>query len=661
MHVPQLLQQRFMDALSEFTDQADQYAAMIRATSDPKHGDYQANCAMPLAKHLNDGRNPREVASMLVARLELDDLCEPPEIAGPGFINLKLKESFLTTTLQQILGDERCGITQVKTDKSIVIDFSSPNVAKPMHVGHIRSTVIGDSLARTLGFLGYPIVTDNHLGDWGTQFGIIIYGYKHFGDEATVAADPVTELAKLYRIVNQLVEYQKAIKSLPRLRQAIEDAKQAVSLARIDAENADSKQQKKAKKAVSATERRLLGAEANLASAEEKISNIDQDPDLGPRAKEHDSIDTDVLEETAKLHRGDEVNLSLWNRFLPHCKDEINRMYNRLDIHFDHTLGESFYHPMLAKVTSKLEQLGLASDSDGALCVFLPEFDAPMIVRKQDGAYLYATTDLATLEYRLNEFNPAEILYVVDTRQSEHFDKLFAVADHFGLKDVKLVHVNFGTVLGEDGRPMKTRSGSLIGLESLLNDAVERAKEVVCNPERLSGFTPPMETEEQQHIAEVIGIGAIKFADLSHHRTSDYRFNLDKMVALEGNTSAYVQYSYARMQKILQNANVNDEDVAALVREHGLEFTHIAERNLVLQLLKFEEALHNVHKDYAPNHLVDYLLDTAKAYSRFNDNCHVIKAESEAIRSTRLAIVVQCKQTLAKGLNLLGIDVVSRM
>ena len=289
MHVPQLLQQRFMDALSEFTDQADQYAAMIRATSDPKHGDYQANCAMPLAKHLNDGRNPREVASMLVARLELDDLCEPPEIAGPGFINLKLKESFLTTTLQQILGDERCGITQVKTDKSIVIDFSSPNVAKPMHVGHIRSTVIGDSLARTLGFLGYPVVTDNHLGDWGTQFGIIIYGYKHFGDEATVAADPVTELAKLYRIVNQLVEYQKAIKSLPRLRQAIEDAKQAVSLARLDVENADSKQQTKAKKAVSATERRLLGTEANLASAEEKISNIDQDPDLarGQRTRQH--------------------------------------------------------------------------------------------------------------------------------------------------------------------------------------------------------------------------------------------------------------------------------------------------------------------------------------------------------------------------------------
>ncbi|HBV62779.1 MAG TPA: arginine--tRNA ligase [Rhodopirellula sp.] len=661
MHVPHLLQQRFIDALSDFTDQPEQYASMIRGTSDPKHGDYQANCAMPLAKQSSDGKNPREIAAMLVAKLKLDDLCDPPEIAGPGFINLKLKDNFLTESLTKMVGDDRCGVTQVATKKSIVIDFSSPNVAKPMHVGHIRSTVIGDSLARILRFLGYPVVTDNHLGDWGTQFGIIIYGYKHFGDPEVVESNPVTELAKLYRIVNQLVEYRKAIKSLPKLKQGIEDAKQLVAQAKVAVEQAEEKLLKKAKKTLAAAERRLSGAEAGLISAEEKILMVEQDPDLGPKAKEHQNIDTEVLEETAKLHRGDQENIALWNRFLPHCKDEINRMYARLNIHFDHTLGESFYHPMLADVTSKLEELGLASDSDGALCVFLPEFDAPMIIRKQDGAYLYATTDLATLEYRLTEFNPSEILYVVDTRQSEHFDKLFAVADHFGLSEVKLVHVNFGTVLGEDGRPMKTRSGTLIGLESLLNDAVERAKKVVCNPERLAAFDPPMDAKEQENIAEAVGIGAIKFADLSHHRTSDYRFNLDKMVALDGNTSAYVQYSYARMEKILQNANANDNEVANMVKEQGLEFTHIAERNLVLQLIKFEEALTTVHKDYAPNHLVDYLLETAKAYSRFNDNCHVLKAESESIRATRLAIVVHCKQTLGKGLHLLGIDVVPRM
>ena len=650
-----------MDALTGLTEDPEQYASMIRATSDPKHGDYQANCAMPLAKKSGEEKNPHEIAASLVTKLQLDDLCDPPEIAGPGFINLKLKDSFLKNSLVNMLGDGRCGVDEIETDKSIVIDFSSPNVAKPMHVGHIRSTVIGDALARTLRFLGYPVVTDNHLGDWGTQFGIIIYGYKHFGDPKVVQADPVTELAKLYRIVNQLVEYRKAIASLAKLENTIDESRQALTQTREEEAKAEDKQRKRAKKSVAAAERRLAGAEANFASAQTKIAAVQQDPDLGPKAEQHTTIDADVLEETAKLHRGDEENIALWNKVLPHCKDEINRMYNRLDIHFDHTLGESFYHPMLASVIAKLEELNLASNSDGALCVFLPEFDAPMIVRKQDGAYLYATTDLATLQYRLGEFNPSEILYVVDTRQSEHFDKLFAVANHFGFKDVKLVHVNFGTVLGQDGRPMKTRSGTLIGLESLLDDAVARAKQVVCNPERLAAFDPPMNSDEQEKIAEAVGIGAIKFADLSHHRTSDYRFNLDKMVSLEGNTSAYVQYSYARMEKILKNANMDEAGVVAMVEEHGIEFTHPAERSLVLKLIKFEEALVAVHKDYAPNQLADYLLETAKIYSRFNDNCHVLKAETESIRATRLAIVTHCKQILGKGLGLLGINVVPRM
>ena len=248
MHVPHLLQQRFIDALKDFTDRPEQYASMIRGTSDPKHGDYQANCAMPLAKQSKDGKNPREIAAMLVAKLELDDICEPPEIAGPGFINLKLRDRFLTDSLANMLGDDRCGVAQVETDKPIVIDFSSPNVAKPMHVGHIRSTVIGDSLARTLRFLGYPVVTDNHLGDWGTQFGIIIYGYKHFGDPDVVESNPVAELAKLYRIVNQLVEYRKASKSLPKLKQTIEDARQVVTESKDTVEQAEDKQLKKAKK-----------------------------------------------------------------------------------------------------------------------------------------------------------------------------------------------------------------------------------------------------------------------------------------------------------------------------------------------------------------------------------------------------------------------------
>ena len=661
MHVPNLLQQRFVDALQGLTDDPEPFASMIRTTADPKHGDYQANCAMPLSKQPGSNQNPREIATTLVAKLNVDDLCETPEIAGPGFINLKLKDSFLSDAMRGMLGDARCAVPEVTTTKSIVIDFSSPNVAKPMHVGHIRSTVIGDALARILRFLGHPVITDNHLGDWGTQFGIIIYGYKHFGDPAVVQQDPVNELTKLYRLTNQLIEYRKALASIDELSGTVAEAKGMLEQAVAAAENADAKEQKKAKKNVSSAQRRLATAEANLSSAREKVDAVHRDPDLLKTAEAHPDIDAAVLEETAKLHQGDPENLALWQQFLPYCKDEINRIYRRLDVQFDHTLGESFYNPMLGDVVSKLEDLGLARDSDGAVCVFLPEFAAPMIVRKQDGAYLYATTDLATLQYRLEHFDPAEIVYVVDTRQSEHFEKLFAVADHFGLEHVKLVHVNFGTVLGEDGRPMKTRSGTLIGLEGLLDDAVDRARSVVCNPDRLAAFDPPMDEAEQEMIAEVVGTGAIKFADLSHHRTSDYRFNLDKMVALDGNTSTYVQYSYARTQKILENAEKLESDVVKMVKAHGFKFTHPAERNLALMLIKLEEALLAVHKDYAPNHLVEYLLETAKAYSKFNENCHVLRAETELIQATRLTLVTLCGRVLQLGLRLLGVGVVPRM
>ncbi|MEM1067448.1 MAG: arginine--tRNA ligase [Planctomycetota bacterium] len=665
MHVPNLLQQRFVTALSGISapsgkiENPDAYAAMIRPTSDPNHGDYQANCAMPLSKQL--GGNPRELAQSIVDELSLDDLCDAPEIAGPGFINLRLTDDFLLGSLRSMLGDVRLSVPEVPTEKSIIIDFSSPNVAKPMHVGHIRSTVIGDALSRTLRFLGHRVITDNHLGDWGTQFGIIIYGYKHFGDPDVVMADPVAELTKLYRLVNQLIEYRKAVGSIESLQAAINDAEAAVTQAQDVLATAEDKQQKKAKKAVAGAERRLSSAKSSLEAAQAKMAAVDEDAELSKLAAAHPQIDTAVLEETAKLHHGDPENVALWEKFLPFCKDEINRVYERLDVAFDHTFGESFYQPMLADVVEQLEKQGIASESDGAICVFLPEFDAPMIVRKQDGAFLYATTDLATLRYRLEEFDPSEILYVVDTRQSEHFDKLFAVAKHFGLDDIKLVHVNFGTVLGEDGRPMKTRSGTLIGLEGLLNDAVERARQVVCNPERLAAFDPPMDESEQQSIAEVVGIGAIKFADLSHHRTSDYRFSLDKMVSLEGRTSTYVQYSFARTQKILENAQKCESDVIDMVAQHGVEFTHRAERQLALMLIKMEEALLAVHKDYAPNVLVDYLLDTSKAYSKFNDSCHVLNAETEKIQTTRLMLVSLTGRMLQVGLGLLGVGVVPRM
>ncbi len=659
MHIPNLLQERFEVALAELSDDPTRLARMIRPTSNPAHGDYQANCAMPLSKQLGS-KDAAAVAAQIVDRLKVGDICKPPEIVN-GFINLTLRESFITECLLQMLGDERCLVSRIDNEKTIVIDYSSPNVAKPMHVGHIRSTVIGDALARTLKFLGYKTITDNHLGDWGTQFGTIIYGYKHFGDPAVVESDPVPELTKLYRLVTQLVEYRKAIADIPSIEQKVSEAQESLDLATAEADAADPKDAKKKKKAVTAAQRKLTALDAQLDSCRQKIHDVQSDPGLYQKALAHPTIDSDVLNETVKLHQGDRENVALWQKFMPHCKDEIDRIYRRLNVQFDHTLGESFYHPMLADVVSDLEKLGLASESDGAICVFLAGFDAPMIVRKQDGAYLYATTDLATLKYRLSEFDPAEILYVVDTRQSEHFEKLFAVADRFGLGKVKLVHVNFGTVLGEDGRPMKTRSGSLIGLESLLDDAVERAQQVVCVPERLANFDPPMEQSEQQRIAEVVGIGAIKFADLSHHRTSDYQFNLKKMVALDGNTSAYVQYSYTRTQGILQKAGTTEAEVIASAGEFPIQLTHPAERALALMLLRLEEALKAVHQDYAPNQLVDYLLETAKIYSIFNENCHVLRAESEAIRTTRLVLVTLCGRVLRLGLSLLGIAVVPRM
>jgi len=660
MHLPFLLQQRFHAALSVLTDQPDTYAAMIRGTNDPKFGDYQCNCAMPLAKRI-DGKSPREIADDLVSRLQLNDLCEPPEVAGPGFINLKLKDEFLIGQLRGMLHDQRMSVGTVDQPSNIVVDFSSPNVAKPMHVGHIRSTVIGDALARTLRFLGHHVITDNHLGDWGTQFGIIIYGYKHFGDPQVVAGDPVPQLAKLYRLVNQLIEYRKALGSLEPLATQIEAFRHQHQETIGEISKAEPKEAKKVKKRLEGLQKKITATQEAFLDQQEKIDAVESDPQLKRLSEQHPTIDKDVLVETAKLHQGDAENLALWTQFLPFCQDEINRIYSRLNVDFDHTLGESFYHDMLAGVVDDLENRGLAKPSDGAICVFLDEFDAPMIVRKQDGAFLYATTDLATLRYRLEQFQPAEILYVVDTRQSEHFDKLFAVARRIGMEDVKLVHVNFGTVLGEDGRPMKTRSGTLIGLESLLDDAVDRAREVVCDPERLNRFDPPMDAAEQQRIAEVVGIGAIKFADLAHHRSSDYRFSLDKMISLEGNTSAYVQYSYARTQAIIRKSGLSENEIMQAAEQIHLQFTDPAERSLVLTLLRFEETLTLVHHDYAPNHLVDYLLETAKAYAVFNERCPVLKAETDEIRVMRLALVCLSARLLELGLSLLGVGVVERM
>lgn len=665
MHIPTLLTERFADALSrcEFAadiDDIPRYAAMIRLAGNPKFGDYQANCAMPIA-NLTAGSNPRQIAADVIANARLEDLCETPEIAGPGFINLVIKDSFLQDRLVEMLDDPRCLVANSTPAKTILIDYSSPNVAKPMHVGHIRTTVIGHCLAKTLQFLGHNVITDNHLGDWGTQFGIIIYGYKHFGDPDVVRNDPVPELAKLYRIVHQLMGYHQAKANVPNYEAEIKRLEELHAEAISEAEAAEGKEAKKKRKAAESIVKKIASMCDALNSARTAIEATDADPVMRQRAADHPDIAKAVLDETSKLHADDPENLALWEQFLPHCKDEINRIYSRLNVTFDHTLGESFYHPMLRDVVDDLRERGLARESDGAICVFMDQFDAPMIIQKSDGAYLYATTDLATLKYRQEHFAPDEVLYVVDARQSEHFEKLFAVAESVGLIDAKLVHVSFGTVLGDDGRPMKTRSGTLIGMESLLDDAVDAAYQVVCDPDRLVKLDPPMDDDEKRLVSERVGIGAIKYADLSHDRTSDYKFNLSKMVALTGNTSAYAQYSYARSASILRRNETTEQQVCDAVKQTGITFTHPAERELGLKLLQFEEALQSVYEDYRPNLLVDYVYSTAEAFSRFNVQCHVLNAETKEIQMTRLALVVLTGRVIKTALDLLGIEVVERM
>ncbi|GAB5402039.1 MAG: arginine--tRNA ligase [Aureliella sp.] len=652
MQIFSQLRSRFLEALSGWVDSPEQFAGHVALARDPQHGDYQANIAMPLAKVL--GKPPREIAAELVERLEISDLCHPPEIAGPGFINLRLKDEFLAAGMDQLASDSRLGVEAVENPRRFVLDYSAPNVAKPMHVGHVRSTVIGDAIARILRFLGHDVITDNHLGDWGTQFGMIIYGYKHFVDQAAFEQSPVAELSRIYRQVQAVIGYQAAVAKIDAAEQELKLADSRLT----EAESLPADDPKR-KKAVKAATRSQRSAKENLASLRSKVDAVAADPELLKLAEEHTGLQQRSQLETVKLHEGDEENMSLWKQFLPISIKEIESVYSRLGIEFDHTLGESFYQPMLGDTVKTLQDSGLATESDGAICVFLDDFDAPMIIRKSDGAFLYATTDLATIGYRMKHFKPDAILYVVDHRQGEHFDKLFAVARKQGLEDVELTHVSFGTVLGPDGKPFKTRSGAVIGLEHLLDEAVQRAHAVVCDPERLEKFGLDMTDDEKMAVAQTVGLGAIKYADLSHNRTSDYEFNIEKMVQLDGNTAAYVQYMYARTQNIM----LKGETVITpeTIRDFPLAIEHPAERALVLNLLQFEDTLLQSTEEYFPNVLTAYLFAVGKQFASFFDQCPVLKAESEEQRKSRLAICYATGRVLKTGLELLGIGVVQRM
>jgi arginyl-tRNA synthetase len=591
MNLLQLLRQKLHRSLETQSADPTPFAALVRPAQDPRFGDYQANCALSLAKVV--GKKPRDLAQEIVAQLNHEGILEQPEIAGPGFINLRFRRDWLGAQLQEVARSAQLGIEPPARPLTLVIDFSSPNVAKPMHVGHLRSTIIGAALARLYRVLGHRVITDNHLGDWGTQFGILLYGYKHYRDEAALQADPIKELARLYVLVHSQMK---------------ED------------EDAD----------------------------EEKAV---------------DPVAQAARQETARLHAGDPENLRLWRMFMPWCLAEINKIYDRLDVHFDYTLGESFYNDMLPDLVSSLLARGVARESRGAVAIFHGEDPTPALIRKTDGAFTYTTTDLATLRYRMQTWSPDAILYVVDARQSLHFKKLFQAGRDCGYDRVQLEHISFGSVLGTDRRPIKTREGGAVELGALLDEAVQRASEVYetsRQDRRARGEEVPLLGEEdRRRVAEVVGFGAVKYADLSQNRSSDYVFSWEKMLAMDGNTATYMQYAYARIQSIFRKGA---EDVTALRQDPPKpDLSESFERDLGLQILRLPEVLEAAAAEYKPNFLTAYLWELAKSYSGFYQNCPVLKAESASQRQSRLLLCDLTARTIQKGLALLGIQTVECM
>jgi arginyl-tRNA synthetase len=660
MNVLAELRSRFLAAIAAATgDDAlgREFSGMVLPSQDAKFGDYQANMAMALGKRL--GKPPREVAAAIVERLEVADLCEAPEVAGPGFINLRLRDAWVAGALKQASPDvERDGVEPVAAPRTYVLDYSSPNVAKPMHVGHIRSTVIGDALYRVLSFLGHRTISDNHIGDWGTQFGMIIYGLKNFSNQKSFEQAPLTELTELYKFVNSLVIYHDNKDLLPAAKVRLAVLEGRAEELRSASLSTNPNEKKVRDKELQVLERQIETEREQIAQYGRHIDPFEGNPELKEIADQHEKVAEDVLRETAALHKGDPTNRAIWEKIIPICIEEIEETYARLGVSFDYSLGESFYEDKLGSVVEDLKAKGLARESDGAMCVFVEGYDAPFIVQKQDGAFLYATTDLATIEYRMREWRPDAILYVVDHRQSQHFGQLFATAKMWGYRDVELQHISFGTVLGDDGKPFKTRSGSSVGLMGLLDEAVSRAYAIVCENDDARA-TPLLSEEERKTVAERVGIGAIKYADLAHNRTSDYKFSYDKMLAMTGNTAAYMQYSYARVSSIFGKGGVDIEALRA--SDARLLLDHPAERALALAILQFSEALSRVTADYRPNLLTDYLFDLASKYAAFFENCPVLKAESGELRDSRLLLCDLTARTIQRGLNLLGIETLERM
>ena len=547
----------------------DNVGELTQAT-DPRFGDYQTNAALMLGKQRSE--NPRAVAEKILQRLNAADLCESPTVAGAGFINFTLLPGAVANKTAELFADERLGVARSTSPRKIVIDFGSPNVAKPMHVGHIRSTALGDALARIATFLGHDVIRDNHIGDWGTQFGMVIWGWKNLLDREALQRGPLAEIVRIYKETNARSTSDPAVRDACR-------------------------------------------------------------------------------QELVKLQSGDKENIDIWNECVALSMQDFQHVYQLLDIHYDIQCGESFYNDRLAGVVERLLKSGIAEISEGAVVVFFRDIlelaDKPCIIRKSDGGFNYATSDIATVDYRITELMRDTVWYVVGAPQTLHFKQIFEIARREG-HQADFRHIPFGNVLGEDRKLMKTRSGENVPLRQLLEEACARARKIIEEK------NPNLADAEKIDIARTIGIGAVKYADLSQYRMTDYVFSWDKMLALQGNTAPYLQNAYVRVRSIFRKAG----EAAAKIEKFVLH--EAAEITLAKRLCQFAEIVPQVLNDFRPNILANYLFELANNFHAFYEGCPVLRSD-EPVRSSRLALCDLTGRVLQRGLDLLGIKVPEKM